>query len=628
MGLPYFYREDEAHHFNRVVEMVKEQRLDPEYFHKPSLHFYLRMPVVYASFLYLKSAGVISSMREIVTRDPFGLGGYALSASHPSVVKWNRALSVLFSLGLIIFGAGCARRLSNSNAAALGTAFLLAVSPPLIDNAPIIGVDVLMALCCTATVYFALRSFDLESRLSLFLCCVAAGLAVSSKYNALPVIALPIIVLILGRNFRKTDWAMAVTVPALVFFATSPYILVNAALFAEHLKYEVWHYAIAGHEGHTAERGWPQFLFYISWLNREGVGLGILVTAGAALIAMGLSLDRRKALFLYFPLIYFLMMIMQRANFERNMLVILPFVAALGFWVVELFWSNTALRGSGKNVTAALLCLQPLWLGVAFRGTQVDIPESRQAGAAAIVALATGSQELAVSNQLRFPRAIMALPGVRGVNQDQINAAQLYLTGFDYLVLGPDAESEGAILPAFLSLQQSFPGISQRERITINPEIRIFKFLDGPALESAIEAAAPTVPVVFSSDPQTHCARDGAAAVSEGENYCWIDRRRDAVSLKLSNPARGGFMTISFEIMSPWVGQSLELETAGVKQAIDLTGVKPGEWLKISEKVPVPPGTREIVTKVRLTQVHSPKNLGVSEDPRRLGIAVRKMKAA
>ena len=59
--LPYFYNEDEAHHFNRVVNMVKSGSFDPEYFHKPSLNFYLRMPVVAASFLWEVSKGRIRS---------------------------------------------------------------------------------------------------------------------------------------------------------------------------------------------------------------------------------------------------------------------------------------------------------------------------------------------------------------------------------------------------------------------------------------------------------------------------------------------------------------------------------------------------------------------------------------
>src|SRR3990167_1306941 len=101
--LPYFAREDEAHHFNRVVNMVKSGDFNPHYFHKPSLHFYLRMPVVALSFLWNVSEGHIRSVEDIRTGDPFGLNGYAFAVSHPGIVKWNRSFSVLIILLVIAF---------------------------------------------------------------------------------------------------------------------------------------------------------------------------------------------------------------------------------------------------------------------------------------------------------------------------------------------------------------------------------------------------------------------------------------------------------------------------------------------------------------------------------------------
>ena len=55
--LPYFYDEDEQHHFNRTVEMVQRGDFNPHYFRKPSLHFYLRMPFVAAGFLWTVKGG-------------------------------------------------------------------------------------------------------------------------------------------------------------------------------------------------------------------------------------------------------------------------------------------------------------------------------------------------------------------------------------------------------------------------------------------------------------------------------------------------------------------------------------------------------------------------------------------
>ena len=58
-GMPYFYDEDEAHHFNRTMNMAKSGDYNPHYFHKPSLHFYLRMPVVFGAYLWAKQHGYL-----------------------------------------------------------------------------------------------------------------------------------------------------------------------------------------------------------------------------------------------------------------------------------------------------------------------------------------------------------------------------------------------------------------------------------------------------------------------------------------------------------------------------------------------------------------------------------------
>ena len=55
-GSGYFYDEDEAHHFNRQVQMVQTMDLNPKYFLKPSLNFYMRLPALVAGFQYSQQA--------------------------------------------------------------------------------------------------------------------------------------------------------------------------------------------------------------------------------------------------------------------------------------------------------------------------------------------------------------------------------------------------------------------------------------------------------------------------------------------------------------------------------------------------------------------------------------------
>ena len=166
-GLPYFYHEDEGHHFNRTVEMVKRGEWNPEYFHKPSLHFYLRIPVVALSFLHSVREGHIRSIREIRTRDSYGLAGYSFTASHPGIVKWNRALSVLFSLLLVAGTFLLTLTITRSPPPAIIAAVVVAVSPDLLEHSAIIGVDVLMALMSLLAVTAAIFATERGGLVSL-----------------------------------------------------------------------------------------------------------------------------------------------------------------------------------------------------------------------------------------------------------------------------------------------------------------------------------------------------------------------------------------------------------------------------------------------------------------------------
>ena len=101
-GLPYFYEMDEAHHFQRTVQMVKEGSFDPKYFNKPSLHFYLRMPVVAVSFIVAARAGEIRRVDELATRKLGDTGGWAFTASHPRIAVWSRAFGVYLPVMRIV----------------------------------------------------------------------------------------------------------------------------------------------------------------------------------------------------------------------------------------------------------------------------------------------------------------------------------------------------------------------------------------------------------------------------------------------------------------------------------------------------------------------------------------------
>ena len=207
--MPYFYSEDEGHHFNRLVNMVKAGDLNPHYFNKPSLHFYLRMPAVAAAFLWSARADELQSIQDIDTENPFGLAGYAWGVSHPRIVMWVRSVSIILSLLIILVTFLLTAWLVRSPWIAVGAAWLVACSPALVTDSAKIGVDTLMTFVCLLTIYFAIRTVREPTLGLIVLTGLCAGLAISSKYNAAPIIVLPLAACVLSRQCTSLGAAAA-----------------------------------------------------------------------------------------------------------------------------------------------------------------------------------------------------------------------------------------------------------------------------------------------------------------------------------------------------------------------------------------------------------------------------------
>lgn len=632
-GLPFFYREDEAHHFNRVVRMVQEQRFDPQYFHKPSLHFYLRMPVVAASFLWEKHRGRAQSLSDIVTYDPFGVADYAFSASHPAMLKWNRTFSAGLNVLLILFTFLIARFISRSNFAALCASLLTAVSPDLIENSAIVGVDTLMALMCMITVYSALRLHRRFSTGLLLLCGFAAGLAISSKYNAAPVALLPLTVCFLRQRLTISSLLLSVLGPLLGFLAGSPYIIFSIPLFLEHLGYEIWHYRVAGHAGNMAEPGLPQVAFYSRWIAQHALGqtAAWAGVAGAALLVF----SRRSVnlVFLTFPILFFLLMIAQRANFTRNMLALIPCLAVCAAlfcdWLVRAGFRRN-LRRLARPIMTLILCLPPFFLSLQEQEAKPAFVDSRLEAARWLEAHASRDTDTAIAGQLQFPVHVYRIPGVSRVDGRNMDFLELFLNGFDLIVLGKGGFAEAEQMP-FLRLEAEFDGTGL-ERIVRNPAVRIYRFVHGSELEQAASqylASGPYPALKFriAADGSSVCYRGNLIRQSNpSEGHCWLQRRIEQIEIEVALERSRGAGAVYMEVMSPWPDQKLQVGIPGARGEISFSPEEAGRWKTFRLALPprLPSGASTM--KTTLARVHSPFELGLSRDKRRLGVAIRNLR--
>ena len=608
LGLPYFYNEDEAHHFNRVVEMVQRGEYNPNYFHKPSLHFYLRMPVVAASFLWTVKSGHIRTVQDIKTRDPQGLSGYSLTASHPGIVKWNRTLSVLFALG-VIAGAGLiAYLLTESALLASLSALIAGLSPGLTEYSGVIGVDMPTAFFCTATVVLLLLHLRTLSLSTLLLGCITAGFAVSTKYNALPIAIVPFLASLSTGKLSLPRTMISLILPGVAFFAASPFIIPSLPLFLNHFAYEIWHYGHAAHAGHAATPGVGQALFYGSWLATDGLGL-----PGFILFLVGtLALLKRPSLAvvtLSFPLIYFGLMISQKTHFERNMLMLLGVLPAIAVYALFRI-QQIRIAKRAIPLTLLIVCAATLipiaTASLQARATAIaKAPDSRNEVFAWINQNTPAFTDTALQGELQLPSFQVfenglrknSVSGLKRISFADISIPLLIQLGYTRFVVGPD-HFEQAQANKLLELIHSVSGKESLDRIPENPAIKVFS-LKSDVIRNPIWV----LPLLTRADVTIPEIPEDCGTL---EQHCWTQARFSRVSSALSG---------TVEVFSPWGEQEILLftETDGIV----------ARWSVTQDPVTVslPPHSGDLF--LLTPEVHVPSHYSDSSDTRRLGIAIK-----
>ena len=608
-GLPYFYNEDEAHHYNRVVNMVKSGSYNPKYFHKPSLHFYLRMPIVAGSFLWSVKKGYLRKLDDIETFNPYGLGDYSFTASHPGMVKWNRGFSLLLSLGLVVGACGGAFLLSGSSTRMIGVAvagLITAVSPSLISESTKIGVDQLFSLLCIIASLLAVASF--QNKKFLTWSAIAAGLAVSSKYNALPIVLIPACTsLLLDQGIVRS--VMLLLLSGVCFVAGSPYILIELPLFLNQIAYEIWHYGIAGHQGHEGTPGLPQAIHYGTWLLKEALNVPAFLIS---LFGLFVSIKHKRTfIFLLFPMLFFLLMINQKANFERNMTVIIPYLAvcaALGFETLLGFFKSA---NAAKIVSVAglfVLIILPAtesWI----RGVQAsEILESRTLAEPEIRTLLEKGNSIAIAGELLFPPSLYEIPFAKKFSQEKDDLLELANQGFQYVVVRNPVV--GITQSGIYSSFEQFAGSLGKQRVVQNPSIGIYQIQNTANLKTLIMNKPlivfnETTPGVFIP-----------VSTSFGESYIWAQHLINVIQGVQCRNKKGCMATM--KVSTPWSGQKISLDS------------NPEQLFEISETSPtdisftIPFGAPSIILSVK--EVSSPASNGMSEDSRRLGVALHEIR--
>lgn len=611
-GLPYFYNEDEAHHFNRIVKMVQAGTFDPKYFHKPSLHFYLRMPIVAASFLWNVSKGNIRKIEEIDTTSKSGVAGYAFSATHPSIVKWNRAFSLFLSvISVLLIYLICAvlgmPAFFSLSAAALG-----ALSPAWIQESSVIGVDVFVVFFCLLTSLFSLLNLKTRQSIFLLLSSICAGLAIGSKYNALPIVLVPSLCAVFGvSGVAGAVWVLVISLTT--FFVTSPFIFAHIPMFLNDFAYEIWHYKIAGHEGHMANPGWDQIQFYSNWFSSQALSTVTCISALLGVL-LGFKLDKKNwVILITFPIIYFLMMSMQRANFTRNVIVLIPYLCILS--VASSYWLYERVKIVGFILP--IFCIVSIIPGTWGVLKSYSIVESR----VKLVSFLNDNPQknIAIDSKLQVAASAFSTPNIVEETSGQ-TAENLYLKGYDYFVTYTDNKFDNA------KLANLIPG-EPIERIVKNPSISIYELSSSLLGDATRKRELSNNPVV--SKATLNYQNGSFVCSNKAEPYCWLNTRISKISIPniQDDPHFGGIngmVSVTLKLMTyPEQPQGVKISFEDFLADITLSKISKDKIEELKLDLPYQELKSEKGFFITFANIKKPSSWIEQGDKRSLGIAIQ-----
>lgn len=323
----------------------------------------------------------LTPIAESLSLPPTVTGFLRAAESGRGFAVTGRVLVGLFDTLSIYLAFLIARKLYGDWAGLLaGGLYAFAVTP--IQLAHFFAVDPVSTTFVLLTIYAAILMLERRTPSTAILAGVAIGLAVASKYSALPVALVPAVaVYFINRDehhpladwlFHPLLWTAAVT-SFITFAVTSPFVL---------LDFQNFYTAVVKEQGQMVSgaadfpftrqyRNTPAYWYFLDQQLRWGMGwaLGVLALAGTAWTlgrgVMG-KLSRWEWLPLAWFIPYFGLTGLFLAKFMRYMSPVIPLMVIFGVGLVAALvrrWRTQTIA-----LSAVVLAMTALWAAMFVNG--------------------------------------------------------------------------------------------------------------------------------------------------------------------------------------------------------------------------------------------------------------------
>jgi len=325
----------------------------PHFYNYPSLYMYLSVAV----------GAIVWLFGRIFADFPGWIDFWESAIIHPTtVVLIMRSLTASMGIAIVLLTAKITE-LFRGRIAALCAALLSAVTFILVKSSHRAMTDTPMAAMVCLAVLFAIRIYRDGSTKDYILAGIFSGLAASMKYNGGIVLLAPVLAHIMRmrnddasmKNIWKHKPARWTVRTAIIAFAlTTPGIFLESVTFIKGFGYEVLHMQ-RGHLGY--ENAGNSYIYHLTTNMPIAMGLPVLIASIVGLIFVLIKKPRvETAIFLAFPVLYFLTMGGSGVLFLRYLVPLAPFVLALAAIAVFSIANLTKIK-SISVVIAIILCI-------------------------------------------------------------------------------------------------------------------------------------------------------------------------------------------------------------------------------------------------------------------------------
>ena len=348
-----YYRDEGIYY--AAAEDLNQGRLLPESFIYGHFPYYVYAVALWVQSLFPQAIGWLTNL---------------LYGTHKEVeVSWlllrsiNAGMGALTTIPVFVIGF----RVAGLMAGSLG-ALLIIFSPIYTEISRLIISDVPSAFFATLSLMFVSFLIKEERWAPYLLAGVAAGLAAASKYPA-GVVVVAIVAIWSYWRLRKRDWSWTLVGSGLVSLAT--FLMVMPAIWA--------------HSGNVFVGQGKDMLFGLRQYGRGGwigvmpgsnigwYGKQLLTSFGLPALLLGVTgwpwlsreSKRRYGLMLAFPVVFLVLLAMMSMVVKRNLLPVLPALAAL-LGIGAAGWTQLVERRLGRRHAASFR-----WFATASAGLLV-----------------------------------------------------------------------------------------------------------------------------------------------------------------------------------------------------------------------------------------------------------------